>query len=198
MKEKADIITPSEIDSERNFGSFYNAYYDRFYRYAYYYVNHPETSEDITHEAIMYCWENRRRLSPDTDVLGYMLLTVKNKCLNYLKHLQVESAYNTKRQELFEWEVKARIMTLEDKNYSDIFTKDIIEIVTKSLAKLPEQTRDIFMKNRFEYKSRKEIASEMGVSLQKIDYHIKKANYQLYKDLKDYLPALLIFFQRIF
>jgi RNA polymerase sigma-70 factor (ECF subfamily) len=156
-----------------------------------------ETAEDITHDAILYYWENKTKIDPETDVLGYILLTVKNKCLNHLKHLQVESEYNKRYLELYEWEIKARIMTLEDENYADIFMKDIMEIVARSLKKLPVQTREIFVKNRFEYKSRKEIASEMRVSLQKIDYHINKANEHLYKDLKDYLPLLLIFFQKI-
>lgn len=194
MKKNADIITPLKVFSEQDFGSFYNSYYRRFYRYAYYYVNNIQTAEDVTHDAILYYWENRSRMSPDTDVLGYILLTVKNKCLNHLKHLQVESEYSKNYQELYEWEIKARIMTLEYGDYADIFTKDILDIVTKSLAKLPRQTQDIFIKNRFEYKSRKEIASEMGVSLQKIDYHINKANEHLYKDLKEYLPVILFFF----
>ena len=194
MKKNADIITPLKVFSEQDFGSFYNSYYRRFYRYAYYYVNNIQTAEDVTHDAILYYWENRSRMSPDTDVLGYILLTVKNKCLNHLKHLQVESEYSKNYQELYEWEIKARIMTLEYGDYADIFTKDILDIVTKSLAKLPRQTQDIFIKNRFEYKSRKEIASEMGVSLQKIDYHINKANEHLCKDLKEYLPVILFFF----
>jgi len=187
-------ITPSEVNSKQNFGSFYSAYYKRFYRYAYYYVNNVQTAEDITHDAILYYWENRDKLSPETDVLGYILLTVKNKCLNYLKHLQLESEYTVKYLQLYEWEVKARIMTLSDENYTDIFTDDIIGIITKSLNKLPEQTRTIFIENSFNYKPRKEIASQMGVSLQKIDYHIKKANDHLYNDLKDYLPIIALFF----
>jgi RNA polymerase sigma-70 factor (ECF subfamily) len=156
-----------------------------------------ETAEDITHDAILYYWENKTKIDPEADVLGYILLTVKNKCLNHLKHLQVELEYNKRYLELYEWEIKARIMTLEDENYADIFMKDIMEIVARSLKKLPVQTREIFVKNRFEYKSRKEIASEMRVSLQKIDYHINKANEHLYKDLRDYLPLLLIFLQKI-
>ena len=193
LKKESAIITPPDIDSKKDFGSFYSSYYKRFYRYAYYYVNDADVALDITHDAILYYWENKKRLPAETDVLGYMLLTVKNKCLNYLKHLQVETDYNKKYQELYEWEIKARIMTLEDENYSDIFTKDIIEIISKSLAKLPKQTQDIFRKNRFEYKSRKEIAVEMGVSQQKIDYHINKANEHLLKDLKDYLPLIFLF-----
>lgn len=197
LEKKTDIITPLEVSTEQSFGSFYNTYYKRFYRYAYYYVNNSQTAEDITHDAILYYWENRKKLSPDTDVIGYLLLTVRNKCLNYLKHLQVETEYNKKYIDLYEWEIKARIMTLENENYANIFTKEIIEIMTQSLAKLPKQTQTIFIKNRFENKSRKEIAAEMDVSIQKIDYHINKATDHLYKDLKDYLPLLLLFFQKI-
>jgi len=193
LKKESAIITPPDIDSKKDFGSFYSSYYKRFYRYAYYYVNDVDVALDITHDAILYYWDNKKRLPAETDVLGYMLLTVKNKCLNYLKHLKVEAEYSKKYKELYEWEINARIMTLEEENYSEIFTKEIMDIVKKSLTKLPKQTLDIFRKNRFEYKSRKEIAAEMGVSLQKIDYHINKANDHLYRDLKDYLPLVLLF-----
>ena len=193
LKKESAIITPPDIDSKSDFGSFYSSYYKRFYRYAYYYVNDADVALDITHDAILYYWENKKRLPAETDVLGYMLLMVKNKCLNYLKHLQVEAEFNKKYKELYEWEINARIMTLEEENYSDLFTKDIMDIVTKSLTKLPKQTQDIFRKNRFEFRSRKEIALELGVSLQKIDYHINKANDHLYRDLKDYLPLVLLF-----
>jgi len=192
VKEKKNIISPYEINSELNFGSFYNAYYLRFIRYALYYVNDRQAAEDITHDAILYYWENKDKLSLETDALGYLMLTVKNKCLNYLKHLQVQSEYNKQYTELYEWEIKARIMTLEDNDYAGIFTKDIMDIVTSSLSKLPEQTQRIFISNRFENKPRKEIAAELGVSVQKIDYHINKANDHLYKDLKDYLPLLFL------
>lgn len=194
MNKKGNIINPFEIDTEQHFGTFYNSYYKRFIRYAFYYVNDKQTAEDITHDALIYYWENRERLSPEVDVLGYILLTVRNKCLNYLKHLQLEADYMHKHIELQEQEIKARIMTLEDADYVDIFMKDIVKIMTDSLTKLPQQTRDIFIQNRFHNKSRKEIAMELGVSVQKIDYHINKANEHLAKDLKDYLPLLLLFF----
>jgi RNA polymerase sigma-70 factor (ECF subfamily) len=197
LEKKTDIITPFDINSEFNFGVFYNTYHARFLRYAFYYVNERQTAEDITHDAILYYWENKEKLPPETDVLGYILLTVRNKCLNYLKHLQVEINYSQKRVELHEWEIKTRIMTLEEANYAGIFTKEITEIIIATLAKLPRQTRDIFVGNRFKNKSRKEIAAEMGVSVQKIDYHINKANSLLHEALKDYLPLLLFFLQKI-
>jgi RNA polymerase sigma-70 factor (ECF subfamily) len=198
LKKKADMITPGEIFSESNFSAFYKTYYKRFIHYASYYVTDVRTAEDLTHDTILYCWENRNKLPADTDVLGYILLTIKNKCLNHLKHLQVEAEYGRHCVELYEWEIKARIMTLEDTHYTDIFASEIKRIVKDALARLPEETRYIFEQNRFKFRSRKEIAAELGVSLQKIDYHINKANRHLYNELKDYSPLLVIVFQIFF
>lgn len=193
VTNRRDIINPFEIDSEMNFGVFYNTYYPRFVRYAFYYVNDFQTAEDMTHDALLYYWENKQRLPADTDVLGYILESIKNKCLNYLKHIQVESEYSKNRMELHEWEVTTRIQTLEDESYSTIFSRDIMKLVMESLAELPEQTRDIFIMNRLKNKSRKEIAALLGVSQQKVDYHVNKANDHLLLQLKDYIPLIFFF-----
>lgn len=183
-----------EVNSEIDFATFYNTYYLRFVRYAYYYVNDKPTAEDMTHDALLYYWENRHKLAADMDVLGYILQSVKNKCLNYLKRVQVEWEYSKNYANLYDWEIDMRIQTLESESYTAIFTKDILKIVEDSLAELPEQTREIFLLNRLKNKSRKEIAQLLGVSQQKIDYHINKANNHLKYRLKDYIPFLLLFF----
>lgn len=185
---------PIEINTESNFGEFYNAYYPRFVRYAFFYVNNMEVSQDMIHDALLYYWENRNSLSPDTDALGYILVSVKNKCLNYLKHLQVENDYSSRCLKLHQWEINTRIETLESQSYGEIFSKDIMKIVMDSLSTLPIQTQEIFILNRFKNKSRKEIASMLGVSQQKVDYHINKANDYLLVKLKDYMPFILFFF----
>lgn len=193
VDKKKHILNPLDIEMEMNFGTFYNTYYKRFVRYAFYYVNNRQTAEDMTHDALLYYWENKNVLASETDVLGYIMLTVKNKCLNYLKHLQVEAEYSKKHTDLHEWEINARIMTLEDETYGSIFSTDIMDIMMKSLSSLPAQTQEIFILNRLKNKSRKEIAELLGVSLQKVDYHINKANDHLLIDLKDYYPLLLLF-----
>lgn len=193
LENRRNIINPFEINSEMNFGVFYNAYYLRFVRYAYYYVNDLPTAEDMTHDALLYYWENKHKLPADTDVLGYILQSVKHKCLNHLKHLQVEIEYSRNRTELHDWEIATRIQTLEDSSYSTIFSKDIMDLVMKALDELPEQTRQIFVLNRLDNQPRKDIARQLGVSQQKIDYHINKANAHLLHRLKDYIPLLVLF-----
>lgn len=184
-------ITLSDVCSEMNFGTFYATYYARFIRYAYYYMNDSSTSEDIVHDALLYFWENRRSIPRDTDVIGYILLTVENKCLNYLKHLSVEQEFSKHCTNLQEWEIATRIQTLEDDSYDAIFLEDVQRILKQALVKLPDKTREIFVLNRLKNKSRKEIASILGVSLQKVDYHINKAINLLSYELKDYLPLMI-------
>lgn len=174
------------------FEEFYTTYYTRFIKYASYYVNNKETAEDIVQDVLSYYWENQDTLSKDTNVIAYIMLTVKNRCLNYLKHLAVEMEYNKNCTTMYEWEVISRIQTLEDENYALIFSKDIQKIMDKALKKLPDQTREIFILNRWENKSRKEIAFMLGVSQQKIDYHINKAISYLAEELKDYLPLTVL------
>lgn len=193
MTQKKHIINPIQIESQKDFGLFYSLYYQRFVRYAFYYINDLSSAHDITHDALIYYWENKSTFSSDTDVLGYILKTVKNKCLNHLVHLQVKTKYNKKCADLYEWEINIKIHTLENESYDHIFSKDIMDIVSRALSELPIQTREIFVLNRFENKPRKEIAETLKVSQQKIDYHINKANAYLRLKLKDYLPLLLFF-----
>lgn len=192
MGDNKHIINPLQINTETNFAMFYNTYYERFVRYALYYVNDKPTAEDMTHDALLYYWENRHKLPSDTDILGYILLSVKNKCLNYLKHLKVEIEYSKNCTDLHGWEIITRIQTLEDESYGVIFSKDITKIIMESLSELPEQTQNIFILNRLKNKSRKEISVMLGVSQQKIDYHVNKANDHLLKKLKDYIPFILL------
>lgn len=192
MGDNKHIINPLQINTETNFAMFYNTYYEHFVRYALYYVNDKPTAEDMTHDALLYYWENRHKLPSDTDILGYILLSVKNKCLNYLKHLKVEIEYSKNCTDLHGWEIITRIQTLEDESYGVIFSKDITKIIMESLSELPEQTQNIFILNRLKNKSRKEISMMLGVSQQKIDYHVNKANDHLLKKLKDYIPFILL------
>ena len=78
----------------------------------------------------------------------------------------------------------------------DIYS--IVELRTmlsEALDKLPENTRLIFEKNRFEGKKYTEIAEEQQISVKTVEAHISKALKILRVELKDYLPFLILLFQ---
>ena len=90
-----------------------------------------------------------------------------------------------------EWELNTRISTLEACNPEELFTAEAQEIVNKTLATLPEQTRRIFIMSRYENKPYKEIAETLGMTTKGVEYHISQALKKLHANLKDYIPLLV-------
>ena len=152
MDEKADI---------KRFNNIFVTYRDRYIRFAYSYTYNQETAEDLVTESLMYYWENRHRLEEVKDIPLYILVTLKNKCLDYLQR---------------------------ERTWNNI---EVQELVNQALAKLPEKSRHIFIMSRYEGKNYQTIAKETNLSVKSIEFHISKALNLLRKELKDYLPCLL-------
>ncbi|WP_308503163.1 sigma factor-like helix-turn-helix DNA-binding protein [uncultured Alistipes sp.] len=54
-------------------------------------------------------------------------------------------------------------------------------------------TRRVFLLSRQEGRTYKEIADELGITLSRVNFEIRRALELLREALKDYLPATLIF-----
>ena len=162
----------SEIYS---FNQLYADYKSRFVHFANTYVSDSMIAEDIAIESLMYYWENRRNLAPDSNIQAYILTTIKHKCIDHLRHQQIRQDVSDEISQIYAWELSGRIVTLEDFEPYEVFTAEIQEIVDRTLDSLPEQTRRIFRMSRYENKSHKEIAAELGISVNTVQEHISEA-----------------------
>jgi RNA polymerase sigma-70 factor (ECF subfamily) len=68
--------------------------------------------------------------------------------------------------------------------------EDIEQIVDRAIAALPDRCRMIFIKSKIEGKKQKEIAAEMNLSLNTVEYQIYIAYKKLKEALKEYAPLL--------
>jgi RNA polymerase sigma factor, sigma-70 family/RNA polymerase sigma-70 factor, Bacteroides expansion family 1 len=177
-----------------SFNKFVTSYQQRFIRFAFTYTHNEMVAEDVVIESMMYYWENRERLPDNVNVPAYVLTAIKHKCLNYLSRQQISQRISEEYSQVYEWELQTRITTLEDFEPDEIFTDEIQRIVDRTLEKLPEQTRKVFVMSRYENKSHKEIAEILGISTKGVEFHISKSMKELRQSLKDYLPAFLFFF----
>ena len=64
----------------------------------------------------------------------------------------------------------------------------------KSIDSLGDECKRVFRKSRFEHKKNEEIATELGISVNTVKYHIKMALTRLHQDLRKYLILLISFF----
>lgn len=98
--------------------------------------------------------------------------------------------------------VHSRVHQQLEKRFADQFDSpdfylgtELARLYREALAQLPEQTRRIFEMSRFQGMTHQQIAAEMEVSPQTVNYHIGQALKVLGVALKDYLPLIALFFE---
>lgn len=191
MKSTTDIPMSNVIVN--SFNEIYTSYYKKSFFFAKSYVHDDLAAEDIASESLIKLWEKLK--TEKIDYIEPLLLTIlKNKALDYLKHEEVK---RTAFESMADWqqqELSIRISTLESCDPNEIFSDEVESIIRETLKSLSDQTRQAFLLSRFENKSNKEIAEQMGISIKGVEYHISKALKALRITLKDYLPLFYFFF----
>ena len=183
----ADLV----IDS---FSKIYTSYFKKSYRFAKSYVLDDLVAEDIASESLIKLWDNIKKKSlTEDEILPYLLTILRNKSLDYLKHLDVERTAFDKMTDWQQADLNLRISSLESFEADNIYIKEMFLILKKSLQEMPDTTQKVFKLSRFKNKSNKEIAEEMGISVKGVEFHITKALKVLRVALKDYLPLFYFF-----
>lgn len=176
------------------FNEIFTEYRSRYIRFAESYLRDGFLAEDFYVESMMSFWQNRDSLPQDTNVPAYVLRTLKNKCIDYLRRCRLNQAYCEQKGKSFVWELDFRISCLEKFVPEDVFRHEIEKVLSETLAGLSEESRKIFILSRREGKSVKEIASMTGITEKGVEYHITKVNKILRVRLKDYLTVSVILF----
>lgn len=179
-------------DKLKHFNDIYNTYYRKCYLFAKSYVQNNELAEDFASEAMVKLWENIDNIHEVQNIKAFLFTITRNLSLNYLRHRQIKMQVH---EHLFKNEQKnidLRIATLEALDPEVLFAEEIDLIIQQTLTSLTPQTRKVFELSRYQEKSGKEIAKELGISVKGVDYHIARAINSLRIALRDYLPIILL------
>lgn len=177
----------------KEFNKLFSDYQGIFIRFANTYLQDKEAAEDITVDSLMYYWENRHTLVPDSNIPAYIMEVLKHKCLNHLRNQRVREEIEQNLQSHMDRVRQLKIASLQACDPEELFSTEAQHLVTEALNAMPEKTRTIFIMSRYENKKHKEIANYFSLSTKSVEFHISKALDVLRKKLKDYLPFFLIF-----
>lgn len=179
--------------NSENFAELYDAYFNKSYMFTKSYVHDKHVAEDIASESFVKLYEVLQR-EDIANIPAYLMTLLRNKSLDYLRHLAVREKAYSNLSSIDSQELSFRISTLEECDPDIIFSKEIQNIINKTLSDLSSQTRKIYLLSRNENYTNKEIASEMDLSVKSVEYHMTKALSALRVNLKDYLPSVVILF----
>lgn len=180
-----------EQREETRFEDIYLSYFSKMKYFAKEYVISEEDAENIVQDVFVELWENKEMLNMHMNLIAYLFTTIKNKCLNHLRHKLVVQETASKLQEEYTISLRMNLDSLEAFDNNLFSDQDIEKIISRALDTLSEKCRTIFIMSKIEGKKQKEIAQELNIYINTIETQMGIAYKKLRIELKDYFPILL-------
>ncbi|MBC9909329.1 RNA polymerase sigma-70 factor [Chitinophaga varians] len=138
-------------------------YYQALHRYAYGMLKNNDDAGDAVQSVFLKIWENKIQLIEEQGIRSYLYTAVHHHCLN------VRRQQNIQKKRIGNYQAPAII------NMNQLISKESYDRIMRSIDQLPEQCKQVFKKSRFEQKTYKEIAIELGISIKTVEVHMGKA-----------------------
>lgn len=166
--------------------SLFRDHYSELCAFANKYLNDLAAAEEVVQSFFVKFWEKRDSLTQVQSKRAYFYSSVKNACLNQLKHIEVREEYKLYNQ---------REMEAQDYGVDEEFeANELSEKIRQSIDKLPEGRRKIFIMSRYDGLKYKEIAKKLKISIKTVENQMGSAIKYLKLELADYLIVLIILF----
>ena len=183
--EVASNITFQNIKNgdKSAFELLFKQYYEHLCNFAYQYLKEKAASEEIVQDVFFKIWEKKEELNIISNIKSYLFSSVRNQCLNQLKHLEIRDNYKSHNEKVIQ----------ENENIeSDYLVENELSAKINSvIEQLPVERQKIFKLSRFDDKKYKEIAEELGISVKTVEAQMSKALKFIREQLAEYLPILV-------
>lgn len=188
--DECNLIQGIKQGDNNAYKYLFERYYPILCQIACEFVNDDFISRSIVSDVFFKLWERRDVVLIEKSIQRYLIKSVKNACLDYLDtnaYKKEHSCSRELRDLLFETIADENITPLEHLN-----SKELEMRINALLSSLSEETRNVFILNRFHDLSYSLISDKLGISINTVKYHMKKALAFFQANLQDYLKILLI------
>jgi len=160
----------------------FKKYYNPLCNFATTIVNDHKMAQDAVQDVFTKLWDKRESLSIDTNEKSYLFQAVKNRSLELLRKKKSDSKVS-----------KA--------DYSDVYDNSVEldeqakkymlkEYLYTSIRQLPPKCQEIFVLNKINGLTYKEIANDLDISIKTVENQIGKAYRKLRTIMKGKLSEI--------
>ncbi len=152
---------------EDAFCELYAVYKNRLIYFAMRFLKSREYAEDVFQDAFTVVWQSRRFIDPDASFSSYLYTIIRNRLLNQLR----DAANEEKLKE----SILSQALDYTDDTKREVMLNDLKFIISRALEQLTPRQREIFEMSREAQLSHKEIAGELGISVNTVQEHISSS-----------------------
>ncbi len=170
------LINKLRSGHKPSFEIIFKQCYPDLFNFAYSYTMDKQTAEDIVQDVFFNLWLKRKSIPIVKNLKAYLYTAVKNRCLDYFKHMQV---IDKNKNKLTEAIIFSKTTTYEENS-------EVLNKVRECIAKLPKRQQEV-IELRLAGLKYSEIAANLNISEHSVHSHIKN----IYKSLRNNLQMLL-------
>ncbi|MBO1362319.1 RNA polymerase sigma-70 factor [Prevotella sp. A2931] len=184
------IVQNLKEGNEHAYKYVFDAHYDVLCVIAARYLHDDFVAESVVGDVIFHLWETRENIDIQTSLRQYLVRSVRNRCLDYLKsrRFRHEQTLSTLSDDSRLLERPAN----HDHPLGYLLEKELEQTINDAIERLPDDCRRVFKMSRLEGKKNAEIARELGISVNTVKYHMKHALRLLQQQLGKYFVFLLM------
>lgn len=154
------------------FQILFKEHYTAIKNFLYYKIGDIDMSEDIAQDAFMKLWEKREEVNKET-VKSYLYTIANNMMLNKIRHNKVVISFAEKQKPHQD----------EQSPHYNLEEKEFKEELERVISDMPEKQRVVFLMNRMDEMTYKEIAVTLDLSVKAIEKRMHGALNHLKKHI---------------
>ncbi len=162
--DERDLLVRLIDGDEEAFCELYASYKSRLLYFALKFVKSRDFAEDIFQDTFTVVWQSRRFINPDSSFSAYLYTIVRNRILNRMRGMANEDRLKE--------HVLAQAIDYTDNTRQTILGNELKNLVNTALQQLTPRQRQVFELSREAQLSHKEIADELGISVNTVQEHI--------------------------
>lgn len=168
-------------DDKLAFESLLKLYSERLFTYAMVLLKKEELAEEVVSDVWLKLWNNRKRLTEIKHFESYLYTAIKNQALSYSVK---ENSLNGSLHRIRDYHhLPIEPASLEPDPFKQLEAKELKEVIKEVTNLLPPLGQKAFRMVREEGRSYQESADALGISVNTLKTHLRRATKKLRKQI---------------
>lgn len=162
-----DLINLMKEGNPKAFTAIVERHYNLLFSFAYRRLEDKEQAKDTIYDAFADLWEKHDRIGEVPNLEAFLITVVKNRILNYYRRQKISKRYIEHFQHYLD----------HYQNDADHLVRhnDLLELIEKEIAALPEKMRVVFELSRKQGMNRSEIAEHLDMPENTVKTNLQRA-----------------------
>ena len=172
-------------DDDSSFKVLFDGYWEMLFLHALKKTKSQDLAQDLAQETFINFWKYRKSLGEIQNLRSYLITMMKYQFFKWIDQEKI----------VFD-ELDSVVPNSVSIDHSDGFKimefNELYTFLMDKIDELPVRSRQIFIQNRFENKTVKELAETYSIAESTVRNHLSQANSKLQAQLENNLMALAI------